>query len=46
MNTLFYIRRAKYTMFLLPCIAVGVDVMDGRPFLEIGWLFWAVGIVK
>lgn len=38
-----YFRTSAHTLFLLPAIAVGVDV-DGRPFIEIAWLNVAVGI--
>lgn len=38
-----YTRRSENVFFLLPALAVGVD-MDGRYFLEVAWLCWAVGI--
>lgn len=40
--SLFYIRKSDDTLFLLPAIAVGMD--GRRPFLEIAWLCWAVGV--
>ena len=39
----FYFRESDSTLFLLPAIAVGVEC-GGVPFLEVAWLFWAVGI--
>ncbi len=42
MNAL-YIRRSSSTLFLLPAVAVGIDI-DGRPFIEIAWLNIAIGI--
>lgn len=38
-----YVRHNPNVMFLLPTAAVGVDT-DGRYFLEVAWLCWAVGI--
>ena len=40
---MIYFRLSERTVFLLPAIAVGLDV-DGRPFFEVAWLNWAVGI--
>lgn len=41
---MIYIRKSHHTLFLLPAIAVGIDVQDGRPFFEVAWLSWAIGI--
>ncbi len=41
---MIYTRTNRYTLFLLPCVAVGTDIEDGRPFFEIAWLCWAVGV--
>jgi len=38
-----YARTNARVFFLLPAIAVGADI-DGRYFLEVAWLCWAVGI--
>jgi hypothetical protein len=40
---MIYFRRSEYVVFLLPAIAVGLQV-DGRPFFEVAWFNWAVGI--
>jgi hypothetical protein len=39
----FYVRTSHHTCFLIPCVAIGTEE-DGRPFLEIAWLCWAIGI--
>lgn len=44
MPSLFYTRISHSTLFLLPCIAIGTDIEDGRPFLEVAWLCFALGI--
>ena len=41
---MIYTRTNKNTLFLLPCIAVGVDVETDLPFLEVAWLCWAIGV--
>ena len=41
---MIYFRTNKHTLFLLPAIAVGIDMEDDRPFLEVAWLCWAAGI--
>jgi hypothetical protein len=38
-----YFRYNPNVLFILPAMAVGVDV-DGRVFLEVAWLCMAVGI--
>lgn len=38
-----YLRHNPNVCFLWPSVAVGVDA-DGRFFMELGWLFWAVGL--
>lgn len=44
MSDWFYFRTSSNTLFLLPCLAVGTDTDDGRPFIELAWLSWAVGV--
>lgn len=39
----FYTRTNQRVCFLWPSLAIGEDV-DGRPFMEVGFLFWAVGL--
>lgn len=38
-----YSRYNPSVVFLLPTLAVGLDT-DGRPFIEVAWLCWAVGL--
>lgn len=38
----FYTRTNARVFFLLPAVAVGVDV-DGRYFAEIAWGCWSLG---
>lgn len=38
-----YTRHNPNVAFLWPALAIGVDA-DGRNFMEIAWLWWAVGI--
>jgi hypothetical protein len=38
-----YFRHNPNVCFLLPAIACGID-LDQRPFIEVAWLFWAVGL--
>lgn len=38
-----YTRENANVFFLIPTIAVGTET-DGRFFLEIAWLCWAVGV--
>jgi hypothetical protein len=40
---MIYTRTSTRTLFLLPAIAIGVEE-DGKPFLEVAWLWWAVGV--
>jgi len=40
---MIYFRRSHNTLFILPAIAVGTDA-DQRPFFEVAWLCWAIGI--
>ncbi len=40
---MFYFRQSHSTLFLLPCLAIGFDI-DGRVFMELGWLNVAIGI--
>jgi hypothetical protein len=42
-DCMIYGRNNPNVCFLLPTIAIGVDI-DGRYFLEAGWLFWAIGL--
>lgn len=46
MSGLFYFRSSHNTLFLLPCVAIGTDMEDGRPFIEFAWLSWAIGVGK
>lgn len=40
-----YLRANRFTFFVLPCIAVGWDTTNNFiPFVELGWLWFAVGI--
>ena len=41
---MIYFRKSHNTLFLTPCVAIGTDQEDGRPFLEIAWLWWAIGL--
>lgn len=38
-----YIRKSERVFFLLPTVAVGVD-MDGLFFFEVAWFVWAIGV--
>jgi hypothetical protein len=38
-----YARINKRVIFLLPCVAIGIDA-DDRPFFEIAFLNFAIGI--
>ena len=40
--SMFYIRKSNQTLFILPALAVGMD--GGMPFIEVAWLFWAIGV--
>lgn len=40
---MIYTRSNNNVCFLLPTAAVGVD-LDGRYFMEFGFLFWVIGI--
>lgn len=40
---MFYGRFNPNVCFILPAIAVGIDV-DGLFFMEMAWLCWAVGV--
>jgi hypothetical protein len=40
---MFYMRRNKRVCFLLPLIAIGIDV-DDRVFFEFGFLTFVIGI--
>lgn len=40
---IFYTRSNRSVCFLWPSLAIGLDV-DGRPFMEVGFLTWAVGL--
>lgn len=38
-----YTRTNSNTFFLLPTIAVGVDIVTQQPFIEIAWFNFAIG---
>lgn len=40
---IFYLRISERVFFLLPAVAVGVDV-DGAYFFEVAWFNYAIGI--
>ena len=43
---MIYVRQSPRVCFLLPAIALGLDTENENeyPFLEVAWLFWAIGI--
>lgn len=38
-----YVRHKPSVLFIVPTVAVGID-LDDRPFMELAWLCWSVGI--
>lgn len=40
---MFYARNSNNVFFILPTLAVGVDI-DGTYFMEFGWLNFAIGL--
>lgn len=38
-----YVRNSSSVFFILPTLAVGVDI-DGAYFMEFGWLNFAIGL--
>lgn len=42
---MIYVRQNNSVCFLLPTMAVGSD-LDGRFFVEVAWLNFAVGVGK
>lgn len=38
----FYLRKSDTKLFILPAFAVGME--QGMPFIEVAFLFWAIGV--